>query len=213
MTTSGNLVFHALGDGHLKAYDARNGKEVWSFDAHFGIAGAPISYEVGGRQYISVVSGWGGTGAAASGQMTYQYGWQSRLHMHRLLTFVLDGKAVLAPQAPPQVAQPLDAPDFKVDAAKARVGAGVWNSSMCLGCHGFVMIAGGMAPDLRASPVPLSTEAFRSIVRDGTLQQLGMPKYDQLTDAQLEGLQHYIRQRARETMSSTAPPPPPGLAR
>ncbi len=209
--TAGNLVFHGLGDGHLKAYDARTGKELWSFDAHFGIAGAPITYEVGGRQYVSIIAGWGGTGAAASGQMTAEYGWQSRVHVHRLLTFVLDGKTVLPPQAPPMIAKALEAPEFAVDPAKARIGAGVWNSSMCLGCHGFVMIAGGMAPDLRASPVPLSRDAFTEIVRNGALQQLGMPKYDKLTDAQLEGLQHYIRQRARETLSGAPTPPIPAL--
>jgi quinohemoprotein ethanol dehydrogenase len=109
------------------------------------------------------------------------------------------------------VAKPLDAPEFLVDPAKARIGAGVWNRSMCLGCHGFVMIAGGMAPDLRASPVPLSKEAFSEIVRNGALLQQGMPKYDGLSDAELEGLQHYIRQRARETLTSATPPPPPGL--
>jgi quinohemoprotein ethanol dehydrogenase len=205
--TAGNVVFHGLGDGHLKAYDARAGKEIWSFNAHFGMAGAPITYEADGKQYVSIVAGWGGTGAAASGQMTAAYGWQSRVHMHRLLTFVLDGTGKLPPQAPPQVAQALAAPEFTVDPAKARVGAGVWSRSMCLGCHGFVMIAGGMAPDLRASTIPLSQDAFEQIVRGGAMQQLGMPKYEKLTDAELEGLQHYIRQRARETLNNGAPPP------
>jgi len=209
--TAGNVVFQGLGDGHLQAYDALSGRKIWSFDAHFGISGAPITYELDGRQYVSVVAGWGGTGAAASGQMTYQNGWQARRQVHRLLTFVLDGKAVLPPQPAPLVAQPLDAPGFKVDAAKARVGAAVWNRSMCLGCHGFVMIAGGMAPDLRASQVPLSAGAFRSIVHDGALQQQGMPRYDTLTDAELEGLRHYIRQRARETLGGAAPGPMPAL--
>jgi quinohemoprotein ethanol dehydrogenase len=209
--TAGNVVFHGLGDGHLKAYDARDGKELWSFNAHFGIAGAPITYQVDGKQYVSIVAGWGGTGAAASGQMTAAYGWQSRVHMHRLLTFVLDGKAVLPPQAPPQIAKALDAPEFVVDSDKARLGAGVWMRSMCLGCHGFIMIAGGMAPDLRASPIPLNKDAFRTIVRDGAMQQVGMPRYDKLTDEELDGLQHYIRQRARETLSNAPRPVSPDL--
>lgn len=209
--TAGNVVFHALGDGHLKGYDARTGKEIWSFNAHFGIAGAPITYEVDGKQYVSVVAGWGGTGAAASGQMTAAYGWQARVHTHRLLTFVLDGNARLPPQAPPQVAKALEAPEFTVDPAKARIGAGVWNRSMCLGCHGFVMIAGGMAPDLRASPIQLAKEPFQQIVRGGALLQQGMPRYEKLTDAELEGLQHYIRQRARESLTGAPRPQTPQL--
>jgi quinohemoprotein ethanol dehydrogenase len=58
MTTAGNLVFEGMGDGKFNAYDARNGKQLWSFDAHFGITGAPITYEVDGKQYVSVVAGW-----------------------------------------------------------------------------------------------------------------------------------------------------------
>ena len=204
MASAGNLVFEGMGDGTFNAYDARNGKSLWSFNAHFGIAGAPISYEVGGKQYISVVAGWGGTGAAASGQLTHDYGWQSRVHMHRLLTFALDGKTVLPPQPAPVVAVPIDDPKFVIDAKRAQAGAGVYFRSMCLGCHGFVMIAGGLAPDLRASPVPLSAEAFREIVKNGALLSKGMPRYAELSDDELESLRHYIRQRARETMSASA---------
>jgi quinohemoprotein ethanol dehydrogenase len=58
MTTAGNLVFEGMGDGRFNAYDARNGKQLWSFDAHFGTTGAPITYEVDGKQYVSVVAGW-----------------------------------------------------------------------------------------------------------------------------------------------------------
>jgi quinohemoprotein ethanol dehydrogenase len=77
---------------------------------------------------------------------------------------------------------------------------------MCVGCHGFVMIAGGHAPDLRASPVPLSAEAFREVVKNGAMLSKGMPKYEELTDDQLESLRHFIRQRARETMPGTKRP-------
>jgi quinohemoprotein ethanol dehydrogenase len=200
MTTSGNLVFEGMGDGTFNAFDARTGKLLWTFNAHFGISGAPITYEVDGKQYISVVAGWGGTGAAASGQMTAHYGWQSRIHTHRLLTFVLDGKAQLPPQPPPAVAVPIDDPSFVVDPQRVREGSAVYFRSMCLSCHGFVMIAGGMAPDLRASPVPLSAEAFKEVVQRGSLLSRGMPKYDELTDDELESLRHFIRQRARDTM-------------
>ncbi len=50
MAAAGNLVFQGMGDGTFRAFDARNGKALWQFDAHFGIAGAPISYEVEGQQ-------------------------------------------------------------------------------------------------------------------------------------------------------------------
>ena len=61
------------------------------------------------------------------------------------------------------------------------------------------MMAGGAAPDLRKSAVPLDAETFKSVVHDGALMARGMGAFEQLSDADLEGLRHYIRQRARET--------------
>jgi quinohemoprotein ethanol dehydrogenase len=62
------------------------------------------------------------------------------------------------------------------------------------------MIAGGAAPDLRTSPIPLDAAAFRSVVHDGVLMERGMGAFGNLSDDELDGLRHYIRQRARETM-------------
>ena len=59
------------------------------------------------------------------------------------------------------------------------------------------MVAGGYAPDLRASSVPLSAEAFAAIVRDGALLNRGMPSFSEFSDDELSALRHYIRQRAR----------------
>lgn len=61
------------------------------------------------------------------------------------------------------------------------------------------MMAGGAALDLCKSGVPLDAETFKSVVHDGALMARGMGSFGQLTDAELEGLRHYIRQRARET--------------
>jgi quinohemoprotein ethanol dehydrogenase len=60
------------------------------------------------------------------------------------------------------------------------------------------VVAGGIAPDLRSSPVPLSHEAFAHVVRDGALRELGMPAFQELTDEQLDSLRHFIRQKARD---------------
>ena len=62
------------------------------------------------------------------------------------------------------------------------------------------MTAGGAAPDLRKSPVALDPEGFNAVLREGALMERGMGKFANLTDAEVEGLRHFIRQRARETM-------------
>ena len=54
--------------------------------------------------------------------------------------------------------------------------------------------------DLRESGIPLDADTFRSVVHDGALMSRGMGAFAELSDAELEGLRHYIRQRARATM-------------
>ena len=118
--------------------------------------------------------------------------------MRRLVTFSLDGKADMPAQPPPHFPQPIEAPDFEIDAALAEQGAAEFGA--CLACHGLNAIAAGMAPDLRASSIPLDSKGFAAVVRDGALVARGMPGTPGITDAQLESLQHYIRQRARDTL-------------
>jgi alcohol dehydrogenase (cytochrome c) len=60
LTTGGNLVFWGTPEGYLKAADAKTGKVVWEFQTGSGVVAPPVSWEQGGEQYISVVSGWGG---------------------------------------------------------------------------------------------------------------------------------------------------------
>ena len=54
MATAGNLVFHGRSDGFFDAYDAFNGKRLWSFDAGAAVIAPPITYRAHGRQYVTV---------------------------------------------------------------------------------------------------------------------------------------------------------------
>ncbi len=57
LATAGNLVFTGEGNGSFNAYDAKNGKKLWSFNVGAGANSPPVSYEVGGKQYIAVAAG------------------------------------------------------------------------------------------------------------------------------------------------------------
>jgi len=57
LSTASGLVFVGTQTGQFKAYDAANGKELWSFQTGSGITGLPIAWEHKGRQYITVTSG------------------------------------------------------------------------------------------------------------------------------------------------------------
>jgi PQQ-dependent dehydrogenase (methanol/ethanol family) len=57
LATAGNLVFTGEGNGSFNAYDATNGKKLWSFNVGAGANSPPVAYEVGGKQYIAVSAG------------------------------------------------------------------------------------------------------------------------------------------------------------
>ena len=96
LTTAGNLVFHGNGSGSFNAYRADDGEMLWEFPLAPGFAN-PVTYMLDGRQYVSVVTGRGGSYAPG-----------------RVYTFVLDGEptppsmASQAPPPPPPVEPPPD---------------------------------------------------------------------------------------------------------
>ncbi len=47
-------------EGYLMAFDAKTGKKVYEFNTGSGIVGSPVTWEMDGEQYVSVLSGWGG---------------------------------------------------------------------------------------------------------------------------------------------------------
>jgi quinoprotein glucose dehydrogenase len=57
ITTGGGLVFiGGTDDKRLRAFDTRTGKEVWTFKMPASLYGTPLSYSVGGRQYVAAVT-------------------------------------------------------------------------------------------------------------------------------------------------------------
>ncbi|MCE8546710.1 PQQ-dependent methanol/ethanol family dehydrogenase [Ruegeria pomeroyi] len=60
MTTAGGLVFTGTPEGKFIAFDDETGEILWSFQTGSGIVGQPVTWEMGGEQYVSVISGWGG---------------------------------------------------------------------------------------------------------------------------------------------------------
>jgi quinohemoprotein ethanol dehydrogenase len=110
---------------------------------------------------------------------------------------------VLPPTPPPSRAVPVDDPGLEIDPALAARGE-ILYARRCNACHGLAGVAGGFAPDLRASPVGLSADAFRQVVREGSLELAGMPKFGELGVDEVEALRHYLRRRARESLQAEA---------
>jgi PQQ-dependent dehydrogenase (methanol/ethanol family) len=78
LSTGGSLVFSGDGRGLFYALHAETGEKLWSFQLYPTIA-TPITYELDGRQYVSVLSGNGAANSAPG----------------RLYTFALDGAGTM----------------------------------------------------------------------------------------------------------------------
>jgi quinohemoprotein ethanol dehydrogenase len=200
MTTAGNLVFQGTGRGQFIAYDARAGDRLWSFDAGLGIIGAPTTYEVDGVQYISVLAGYGG---GVGGDELFDYGWRFGEQPRRLLTFAVGRQKPLPPAKPPRFnVNAIDDPSFVIDEKRAVEGLQLYNATCAL-CHGAELKStGSTAPDLRESALAMSWEAFKSVLHEGKLAAMGMPKYDDLSVEDMRAIFMYVRHGARQAALS-----------
>ncbi|MDB5582406.1 MAG: qbdA [Bradyrhizobium sp.] len=196
MATAGGLVFQGQEDGRFAAYAAATGKRLWSFDAQAGIIAAPISYSVRGVQYVTVLVGMGTSPSITMGTQKLGTDFDDRTQAKRVLTFALGGKAAL-PRHQPVVERLEPDPDFRQDPSLATAGMIVFGQR-CAVCHGLNAIAGGTAPDLRRSQVPLSSDAFDSVLRDGALVAAGMPRFEEMSDADRRAVRQYVRTRRFE---------------
>jgi glucose dehydrogenase len=57
LSTAGDVVFGGGKEGYFVALDARTGKELWRLAVGGQINSGPMSYSVGGKQYVTVAAG------------------------------------------------------------------------------------------------------------------------------------------------------------
>ncbi|QFG36063.1 alcohol dehydrogenase (cytochrome c) [Paracoccus pantotrophus] len=69
LATAGNLVFTGTSDGFVKGFDAETGAELWKFNTGSGIVSSPITWEMDGKQYLGIASGYGGAVPLWGGDM------------------------------------------------------------------------------------------------------------------------------------------------
>ena len=202
LSTAGGLVFQGGANGMFNAYDALSGKELWEFNAGLGIIAAPMSFSAGGKQYVSILVGWGGTSAAMSRYLNV--GWKYGQQPRRLLTFAIGGTAKLAPSPPRTMkVEALDDPALVLNEGDVMAGRAM--SLACMACHGAGMEgAGSPGPDLRESAIALRLDTFLQYVKTGNPAK-GMPAQTRFTDDQLRQLHAYIRARAREVLGTRKP--------
>src|SRR5581483_7053609 len=159
LSTAGNLVFQGTADGRFVAYSADKGEKLWDVKVGSGVIASPVTFEVGGVQYVSVMAGWGGSFPLSGGSIGLP------ATPGRLLTFALNGRQQLrqdVPQAPPALALI----ESKASPETIAAGAGLF-ARHCAVCHGLAALGGGgVLPDLRFSQ-PAIFEKYQQIVLGG----------------------------------------------
>jgi quinohemoprotein ethanol dehydrogenase len=178
LATAGNLVFQGTAAGDFIAYRAGDGAKLWSSWATTGIVAPPITYMIDGKQYVSVMAGWGG----AFSKKTRSYG--------RLLTYTIGGNAgsVLPARARPRAVTAIAS-----NARPEQIAAGekLFNT-YCVRCHGGATIL----PDLRRLQ-PGTYTALEKIL-DGSLVDQGMPRFGELDKAAVAELRAYLLEERRK---------------
>jgi PQQ-dependent dehydrogenase (methanol/ethanol family) len=193
VTTAGNIVAQGDAAGNFNVYRADNGEKLWSMFAQSGIIAAPSTFEVGGEQYIAVLSGWGGSYSLSGGKAAAMSG--NLRNVSRMLVFKLSGTATLPPLEPRSLV--INPPPEPTDAGSIAKGEPLY-IQYCSACHGENAIGGGMVADLRASNF-LGMDFFYNIVLDGALKDAGMASFKAaLTRDDVTNIRNFIIHRANQ---------------
>jgi len=188
LATAGDLVFQGTAEGRFIAYHAERGTKLWDVNVGSGIIGSPVTYELDGRQYVSIMAGWGGAGALIGA-----FPVQTTQPSGRLFTFALSGKQTL-PEPTAVAAAPPEVDPIESDATLEVITAGaVGFTRTCGVCHGLgAMGTGGAISDLRLSD-PSVFDSYHEIVLEGELVEMGMPNFKLwLKPAEVDAIREYV---------------------
>ena len=207
LTTAGGLVFQGSAEGELAAYEAASGKKLWSYKTGNGIIAAPMTYELGGEQYIAVMVGTGG-----GGQISAPASMPTRSRLPgRLLVFKIGGTAK-APDFPaPAQPPPIDLAGVG-SAGDVQHGFALFHQN-CQVCHG-PNASGAWLPDLKRSPMLMTADNWKGVVIDGAQASRGMASFRRFfTPKDAEDVRAYVLSEARKAQTAAAAPPPAPIGR
>lgn len=185
LATAGDLVFQGSAEGEFVAYNAKDGTKVWSYKTNNGIIAAPSTYSIDGEQYIALMVGYGGAAPLAA-----NFALPDRPRLPgRLIVFKLGGTGKVPEQPAPEKMQI----DLTGVTSKGSVSEGfTLYHANCAVCHG-PNASGTYLPDLKTSPMLLTSDNWKSVVIDGARQPMGMISFKEyLSTAQAESIRAYV---------------------
>jgi quinohemoprotein ethanol dehydrogenase len=193
LATAGDLVFAGREDGAFLAYDARTGSVLKVLDTGTPIMAAPMTFEVGGIQYVAVMAAHGGGYLGSfAGTAALKY-----VNEGRIIAFKLGGASEV-PKPPIRTEDPYRRPP-PMAAMPNQVASGlklfnVW----CARCHSLGVP--GVTPDLSHLRDGIDNLAvFQAIVLNGAFVSRGMARFDDvLSPVEVESLHAYLLDEARQ---------------
>ncbi|MDR2216127.1 MAG: PQQ-dependent dehydrogenase, methanol/ethanol family, partial [Nevskiaceae bacterium] len=132
LTTAGDIVMQAAGDGYFNAYDAQTGERLLHRFIGNSAMAAPVTYTVDGVQYVAQLAGYGGSGMLTIADTAAVKFYENK---GRLIVFKLGGGDV---PLPPKRDVPLGPPptDQTLPPLSAQQMAdGQQLYLRCAGCH------------------------------------------------------------------------------
>ena len=201
LSTGGDLVIRGDIAGQLNVYAADSGKLLKAIDSGTSMMAAPMTYEVNGVQYLSVMAGYGGGmlfKPFPPESAAYRFG-----NAGRILTFKLDGGKVPKPDPVRSEAAFTDIAQPRGSAEQISHGAILYNR-YCSRCHVF---GRGLLPDLRRM-TPVTHSLFSEIVLHGAYEAKGMARWDDvLTQADVDAVHAYLIDQTRQAAAAAASAP------
>lgn len=192
MSSAGGLVFQGTGEGKFLAYDATDGKKLWETNVGSGVIAPPVTYMMDGKQYVSLVVGWGGNPGN-------RVRFTEENYPGTIFTYALDANEKYAGF---YKSKPKELIQLAVSATAAEISKGqsLYNVN-CRTCHGRMGDNGGSIPNLT-----YSSEGTFGIIEDIVLKGMylkkGMPNFsDRLNQKDVNNIKHYILHSANELRS------------
>ena len=191
-----DLIFKGNAEGEFAAFDARTGEKRWSTRLNTGIIAAPMTYELDGTQYVSILVGWGGV-------MGSWFRLTKQVNPGTVYTFALGANADY-PEFPELPEKELISLPVTADPATVARG-GAFYEKYCSFCHGpGGGMGGGSLPDLKYSSREVY-QSFETIVGNGAYLEKGMPNFgDRLSPDDIAAIRNYLLAMASNARAAAA---------
>jgi quinohemoprotein ethanol dehydrogenase len=198
LATAGKLVFQGDALGQLSIYAADSGQLLHRVDLGTSVMAAPMSYSVGGQQFVALMAGYGGGNLAVPllpESAAVRYG-----NAGRIIALKLNGGPIPKPRALED--PPFPEPPPRPAAGPALAAGEILYNRYCSRCHIF---ARSVLPDLRRM-APATHRLFYDIVLGGVYGAKGMARWDDvLSRADVEAIHAYLIDQAWQVHSPAHP--------